>query len=65
MSFHVKPGAPLSREVRRLMDRQVTAAIACLETANPAPSEDDIHEARTHVKKARAVLRAGPWQRAA
>lgn len=57
MSFRLKPGAPLSRQVRRLMDRQLDAAIACLDTPSAAPSVDDVHEARKHVKKARALLR--------
>ncbi len=57
MSFRLKPGAPLSRQVRRLMDRQLDAAIACLDTPAAAPSADDVHEARKHVKKARALLR--------
>lgn len=56
MSFRLKPGAPLPREVRRLMDRQLAAAIECLETAKP-PGPNNVHKARTHVKKARALLR--------
>lgn len=57
MAFRLKSGAPLSRQVRRLMDRQLTAAIACLEAPIPAPNAADVHAARKHVKKARALLR--------
>lgn len=57
MGFRLKPGVALPREVRRLFDRQIIAAVACLEGATPSPDDDTIHEARKHIKKARAVLR--------
>lgn len=57
MAFRLKPGAALPREVRRLFDRQIAAAIACLAAPAPSPGRDALHQARRHVKKARAVLR--------
>lgn len=57
MAFRVKRGSPLPREVRLLLNRQLSSAIACLEDQAHTSGRDAVHQARKHVKKARAVLR--------
>ena len=57
MAYRLKPGRPLAGEMRRLLDRQLCLAISQLrQTGNPR-ADDEIHAARRHVKKARAVIR--------
>ena len=57
MPFRLKPGRPLGREVRRVFERQLDGAIANLQAAEGPSGLDAFHEARKHVKKARAALR--------
>lgn len=66
MPFHLRPGAPLSREVRRLINRQLTAAIAILETVTPGEYADRVR-AQWGASPAHrdAARRTAPWPRVA
>jgi hypothetical protein len=55
MAFRLKAGRDLGRELRRLVRDELSEAVQHL--SDPAPDDAAIHDARTDVKKARAVLR--------
>jgi len=57
MTFRLKPGRPLSSELRRIMLRQIDAASAELTSVGDPESDEAIHDARRRVKKVRAVIR--------
>lgn len=56
MSFGIKVGRPLAQEVRRLVDQELTSAVSCLTEKSREDGSHTVHQARKHVKKARAVL---------
>lgn len=61
MSFRLAPNRPVAGEVKRVVDRQLARAITLLHVAPGGRHDDAIHEARRHIKKARAALRlVGP-----
>jgi len=55
MSFRLKPSKPIGNQLARIVAGELR--MATQEMAERAPGEASIHEARTHVKKIRAVLR--------
>ena len=57
MGYRLHPGRPIQDEVRRIADRQLEEAIAGLRTVGDPESDDDVHAARRHIKKIRALLR--------
>jgi CHAD domain-containing protein len=57
VAYSLKGGRPVGDEVRRLIDKQLTLARACLERIGDSRSAHEIHEARRHVKKVRALIR--------
>jgi len=57
MAFQMRRGQPVDDEARQIFDHQLVRAIMCLRDPKTAAAHDSIHEARRHVKKARAVLR--------
>lgn len=54
MAFALKPGRPVTAQLRRLLDGEIGGALGEL---GGMPGEAAIHAARRHIKKARAVLR--------
>ena len=61
MSFRLAPNRPVAGEVKRVVDRQLARAILLLHGPPGGRRDDAIHEARRHIKKARAALRlVGP-----
>ena len=56
MAFQLRRGQPIGDEAGRAFDHQLWRAIVCLRDLTTAAEHDTIHEARRHVKKARAVL---------
>lgn len=56
MSYSIRPDQPVSDEIRRIVRKQLKLAIAEL-TTSTTPSDGVVHEARRHIKKARAALR--------
>jgi len=56
MAYRLDPGRPTPLELRRVLAEQLGAAAELLSGATP-PAGEDLHDTRTHVKKARAVLR--------
>jgi len=55
MSFRLKPSKRIGNQLARIVAGELR--MATQEMAERAPGEASIHEARTHVKKIRAVLR--------
>ena len=55
MSFRLKPSKPIGNQLARIVAGELRQATQ--EMAERSPGETSIHEARTHVKKIRAVLR--------
>ena len=55
MSFRLKPSKPIGNQLARIVAGELRKATQ--EMAERSPGEASIHEARTHVKKIRAVLR--------
>jgi CHAD domain-containing protein len=53
--FELQPGSPGARGVRDILHRQLETALA--ELPRTAPTDEQIHTARKHVKAARATLR--------
>lgn len=56
MAYRFDPTQPIGDEVRRIAAEQLGSAIAHLR-AEPAPVTEDIHKARTSLKKLRSLLR--------
>jgi CHAD domain-containing protein len=56
MAFTIRRGWSLTHELGRLFDRELAQAVLCLAPTNPADDAREIHDARKHVKKARAIL---------
>lgn len=56
MAYRLMSDRPLAQEVRRLLDQETTAATTCLQTASMAEGSHPVHDARKHLKKARAIL---------
>ena len=57
MAFRLKQGASISREIRRIVLKQLEAAISELHTVGDPQSDDAVHDARRRVKKIRAIIR--------
>ncbi len=57
MAYRLKEGQRVGQEVRRLIDKQLAAAIALGEKVGDSKSADEIRQARRHVKKVRALIR--------
>jgi CHAD domain-containing protein len=57
MSYKIISGRPLPQEVKRLLDREIIAAMSSLSHPLPGAQVGGVHDARTHIKKARALLR--------
>lgn len=57
MSYRLKPGRPAAAELRRIVRKQLDLAATELTTADRRPDPQSVHEARRHIKKARAALR--------
>jgi hypothetical protein len=56
VSYRLKRSQPVAREIRRIADTQIRLAISEL-SATEGRSDAVIHDARRHVKKARAAVR--------
>lgn len=57
MAFQLRRGQPVGDEARQIFDHQLLRATIGLRDPKTAAGHDSIHDARRHVKKARAVLR--------
>jgi len=57
MSFRIHRHPPLENEFRRVMHAQLVHAISGLNESTPATQARAIHDARTRIKKVRAILR--------
>ena len=57
MAFRLKQGASISNEIRRIVLKQLEAAISELHTVGDPQSDDAVHDARRRVKKIRAIIR--------
>lgn len=57
MAYRFKPGRSLTADVRRIADKQLSVAIGQLRLAGDHRSDEVVHEARRHIKKARALIR--------
>ena len=57
MAFRLKRGASISSEVRRIVLKQLEAAISELHSVGDPQSDDAVHDARRRVKKIRAIIR--------
>lgn len=57
MSYRLKPDRSVADELRRIMRKQLDLAVADVHAEGGEPSPQAVHEARRHVKKARAALR--------
>jgi CHAD domain-containing protein len=57
MAFRLKQGASISSEVRRIVLKQLEAAISELHSVGDPQSDDAVHDARRRVKKIRAIIR--------
>jgi hypothetical protein len=55
--YRLKPDRPLAAEIRRIADKQIALAIANLRAVGDPRSDRAVHDARRHVKKARAAVR--------
>lgn len=56
MSYRLTGGRPLAHEVRRLLDQEATAAASALMHPPAAGHARRVHDARKHIKKARALM---------
>ena len=56
MAYRLDPAQPTPTELRRVLREQLDAAASLLRDTD-VPSADALHEVRTHVKKARSLLR--------
>lgn len=52
--LHLRPDKALGSELRNVVDLQIEAALACLHGNNVSP--EPVHDARTYIKKIRAIL---------
>ncbi len=57
MSYRLKPARPAADELRRVVRKQLDLAATELTLAGRRPDPQSVHEARRHIKKARAALR--------
>jgi CHAD domain-containing protein len=57
VAFRLKQGASISREIRRIVLKQLELAISELHTVGDPQSDDAVHDARRRVKKIRAIIR--------
>ena len=57
MAFRLKQGASISSEIRRIVLKQLEAAISELRSVGDPQSDDAVHDARRRVKKIRAIIR--------
>jgi hypothetical protein len=57
VSYRLKPDRPVPAEIRRIADKQIALAIAKLRAVGDPRSDRAVHDARRHVKKARAAVR--------
>jgi CHAD domain-containing protein len=57
VGFRLKQGASISREIRRIVLKQLEVAISELHTVGDPQSDDAVHDARRRVKKIRAIIR--------
>jgi hypothetical protein len=57
MAYHFKPNRSLTSEVRRIGAKQLALAVDELRALGTPRSDNAVHEARRHVKKARALIR--------
>jgi CHAD domain-containing protein len=57
VAFRLKQGASISSEVRRIVLKQLKAAISELHSVGDPQSDDAVHDARRRVKKIRAIIR--------
>jgi len=57
VAFRLKQGASISSEVRRIVLKQLEAAISELHSVGDPQSDDAVHDARRRVKKIRAIIR--------
>jgi CHAD domain-containing protein len=56
MGYQLKPDHTLEAEVRRIADERLAAAIAALTSAGDRVEGQQVHDARRHVKKVRALV---------
>lgn len=56
MSYRLMSGRSLAHEVRRLLDQETMAAAGGLTHSSPVGYARRVHDARKHIKKARALL---------
>jgi CHAD domain-containing protein len=57
VAFRLKQGASISSEIRRIVLKQLEAAISELHSVGDPQSDDAVHDARRRVKKIRAIIR--------
>jgi CHAD domain-containing protein len=57
MAFRLKQGASISSEIRRIVLKQLEAAISELHSVGDPQSDDAVHDARRRIKKIRAIIR--------
>ena len=57
MGYRLHREQPIDREVRRIADQQLDLAITGLRTVGDPKANHDVHAARRHVKKVRALIR--------
>lgn len=57
MSYRLKPERPAAEELRRVVRKQLDLAATELTPAGRRPDPQAVHEARRHIRKARAALR--------
>ena len=57
MAYRLKPNRPLSRELRRIVDKQLGCAIEGLHAIGDPRSDAAVHRARRHIKKIHAAIR--------
>lgn len=57
MPYSFKPHHALSRDMRAIVDRQLSLALLRLQSVGTPSSDDAVHEARRHLKKILALLR--------
>jgi hypothetical protein len=55
VSYRLAPTRPLAGEVKHVIDRQLARAISLLHGPPGGRRDDAIHEARRHIKIARAA----------
>jgi CHAD domain-containing protein len=57
VAYRLEADQRVGEEVRRLIDKQLAAAIALGERVGDSMSANEIHQARRHIKKVRALIR--------